>query len=82
MAVTQCILITDLHSGPDRLPGAVILKMSHGYSIKHDGNDPLVRLAEHVVGTVISEAVQPGKWLVDNVPIRAYQLYMHFQAVA
>lgn len=54
------------------LPGAVILKLSHGYSIKHEGNDPLVDLAEHVLGTVISESIQAGKWLVDNLRYRAY----------
>lgn len=54
------------------LPGAVILKLSHGYSIKHEGNDPLVDLAEHVLGTVISESIQAGKWLVDNVRFCAY----------
>lgn len=53
-----------------RLPGAVILKMSHGYSINHDGQDPLVEIADYVLCTLFSEAVQAGKWLVDTVPFR------------
>lgn len=48
--------------------------MSHGYSINHDGHDPLVEIADYVLCTLFSEAVQAGKWLVDTVPFRAYRV--------
>ena len=51
------------------LPGAIILKMSHGYTISPDGPDPLVELANEAVGTIFAEACHPGTWLVDIVPI-------------
>ena len=63
------------HDG-HRLPGAIILKVSHGYTISPDGPDPLVELADKAVGTVFSEACQAGKWLVDVIPIRMFHLIL------
>ena len=50
--------------------GAVILKLSHGYTISPEGYDTLVHLAEEALDNVLIEASIPGKWLVDIFPIR------------
>jgi len=47
---------------------ALILRISHGYSIEPEGSDPLVDIAEKGVGQ-ISMAAQPGAFLVDALPI-------------
>ena len=57
-----------------RLPGAIILKMSYGYTISPDGPDPLVELAELVVNSLFSKSCETGKWLVDIIPIRMQRL--------
>ncbi|KAL3450266.1 putative cytochrome P450 oxidoreductase OrdA-like protein [Aspergillus insuetus] len=54
-----------------KLAGAVILKIAYGYSIDYQGQDPLVDIAEESVEQ-FSLAVQPGKWLVDLLPILRY----------
>ncbi|CEL10680.1 hypothetical protein ASPCAL13795 [Aspergillus calidoustus] len=51
-----------------KLAGAVILKIAYGYSIDYQGTDPLIDLAEEAMEQ-FSLAVQPGKWLVDMLPI-------------
>lgn len=57
-----------------RLPGAIILRMSHGYTVSYEGADPFIELADNAVGTIFSEACQPGTWIVDVAPIRMYLL--------
>lgn len=51
-----------------RTIGAIVLKFAYGYSIAPDGSDPLVHLAD-VITDNFSEAVLPGKWIVDTIPI-------------
>ncbi|KAH8113547.1 cytochrome P450 [Phellopilus nigrolimitatus] len=48
--------------------GAIILKISHGYTIEPREQDPLVNLADEALAQ-FSSAVQPGAWLVDVLPI-------------
>ncbi|EIT81129.1 cytochrome protein [Aspergillus oryzae 3.042] len=48
--------------------GAVILKITYGYTVEPHGRDPLVDLAEDAVGK-FSLAMVPGAWLVDSIPI-------------
>jgi len=50
-----------------RTAGAIILMISHGYSVKeHD--DPIVDMVEAAVSQ-FSECVEPGAYLVDMVPL-------------
>ena len=68
----NCLILTEF--AVHRLPGAIILKMSYGYTISPDGPDPLVELAELVVNSLFSKSCETGKWLVDIVPIRMQSL--------
>ena len=52
------------------MAGAIILKMSHGYTIEPDGPDPLVDLADDVL-IEFSLSVNPDAWLVDILPFCA-----------
>ncbi|KAI5123170.1 hypothetical protein M0805_000871 [Coniferiporia weirii] len=47
--------------------GAIILKISHGYTIEPRAADPLVDLADEAL-VQFSIAIIPGKWLVDVMP--------------
>ena len=51
------------------LAGAIILKLSHGYTIEPKGADPLVDLADEAL-VQFSLAAAPGAWIVDVLPIR------------
>ncbi|OJJ32368.1 hypothetical protein ASPWEDRAFT_117096 [Aspergillus wentii DTO 134E9] len=51
--------------------GAVILKISYGYTIQPHTNDPLVDLANDAM-TQLSMAATPGAWLVDIIPLMKY----------
>ncbi|KLO18912.1 cytochrome P450 oxidoreductase OrdA-like protein [Schizopora paradoxa] len=51
---------------------ALILRISHGYSIEPEGSDPLVDIAEKGVSQ-ISMAAQPGAFLVDALPVCEYK---------
>ncbi|EJC98989.1 cytochrome P450 [Fomitiporia mediterranea MF3/22] len=60
---------------PDRLlqhirteAGAIILKISHGYTIEPRGRDPLIDIADETM-THFSLAAVPGAWLVDSLPL-------------
>lgn len=55
----------------DRSAGAIILKIAYGYTIRPDGTDPLVELAEQVQD-IFSLAAAPGAWLVDTLPFCNY----------
>ena len=50
-----------------RNAGAIILKISHGYTIEPKTADPLVELADEAL-IQFSLAAQPGAWLVDVLP--------------
>ncbi|TDL20082.1 cytochrome P450 oxidoreductase OrdA-like protein [Rickenella mellea] len=54
-----------------KLTGAVILKISHGYTVEAKGNDPLVDLADDAVEH-FSLSTTPGVWLVDVMPFLRY----------
>ncbi|KAL5501302.1 hypothetical protein ACEPAH_8562 [Sanghuangporus vaninii] len=51
--------------------GAIILKISHGYTIEPRGRDPLVDLADEVLDHFSRSAVA-GAWLVDTIPFLKY----------
>lgn len=48
--------------------GAVILKLTYGYTIDTTKRDPLVDVAEKALDQ-FSRAIIPGAWLVDVLPI-------------
>ncbi|KAJ3485032.1 hypothetical protein NLI96_g5229 [Meripilus lineatus] len=50
-----------------RTAGAIILKISYGYTVK-DGTDPLVDLVDHAMDQ-FSEFTRPGAFLVDVLPV-------------
>src|SRR5271154_3940074 len=52
--------------------GAIILKISHGYTIQEE-NDPLVALADRATEQ-FSLACLPGAYLVDIIPIRTFHI--------
>ena len=58
-------MVTILYS----LTGAIILKLSYGYTIEPDGPDPLVEFVDRML-VLFSVSATPGKWLVDNMPFR------------
>ena len=49
------------------MAGAIILMISHGYSVK-EYDDPIVDVVEAAVSQ-FSECVEPGAYLVDMVPL-------------
>ena len=53
----------------NRTTGAIILSISHGYTIEPENPDPLVDLADGVL-VEFSLSAQPGAWLVDVLPFR------------
>ncbi|KAF7369676.1 O-methylsterigmatocystin oxidoreductase [Mycena venus] len=67
-------LISRLHGDPEGLVknlritiGAILLRMSHGYTTRIDGNDPIVNLVE-IASQDFYQATKPGAWLVDIIP--------------
>ncbi|KAF7358162.1 O-methylsterigmatocystin oxidoreductase [Mycena venus] len=67
-------LISRLHRDPEGLVknlritiGAILLRMSHGYITRIDGNDPIVNLIE-IAAQDFYQATKPGAWLVDIIP--------------
>lgn len=50
-----------------RYSGAIILKITYGYTIDPIGTDHLVALVDEV-DSIFSESAQPGRWLVDTIP--------------
>ena len=51
--------------------GAVILRVTYGYTANPHGPDPLVDLAGRAIQTY-TEAAVPGKWVVDTMPFVKY----------
>ncbi|KAL0068246.1 hypothetical protein AAF712_004631 [Marasmius tenuissimus] len=50
--------------------GFVTMKVAYGYTIQ-DEDDHFVAIAEEA-SKIISAVTEPGKWLVDSVPILRY----------
>lgn len=59
--------VTNLYKLLRSAIGSILMRMSHGYIPKEDG-DPLITLNETAVGEFY-EANKPGVWLVDSFPI-------------
>ncbi|KAK7029905.1 cytochrome P450 [Favolaschia claudopus] len=51
--------------------GALILQLAYGYRIKENGSDPIVDLVDRGMRQ-FSDAMRPGKFLVDVLPILKY----------
>ncbi|KAK0206061.1 cytochrome P450 oxidoreductase OrdA-like protein [Desarmillaria ectypa] len=71
-------LLTKILKSPDQLEyyirkatGAIILSISHGYSINRDAPDAFVTLADECMAEA-SIAFQPGVWMVDVIPFLRY----------
>ncbi|KAF8137074.1 cytochrome P450 [Boletus edulis] len=60
----------DLSAHARRMAGSVILKISHGYSVKENG-DPLVEMANRAMRN-IAVVTSPGRFLVDLLPMLQY----------
>ncbi|RAH51118.1 cytochrome P450 [Aspergillus brunneoviolaceus CBS 621.78] len=54
-----------------REAGAVILKLTYGYVVEPKGRDAFIELAD-LSGSQFAKATEPGKWLVDTLPILKY----------
>ncbi|OBT69090.1 hypothetical protein VE03_01398 [Pseudogymnoascus sp. 23342-1-I1] len=61
----------DLFDHIRREAGSVILKITYGYTAESHGRDPFVDLAGATMEG-FSEAIIPGKWLVDIMPFLRY----------
>lgn len=64
---------TDLIQHIRKEAGAIILKLTYGYTIEPYSDDPLVDLIEKAFGH-LTLAVSPGAWLVDIIPARMLRL--------
>lgn len=42
--------------------------MMYGYSTDPSGHDPLIVLADEVIGDIFSSSCALGKWVVDILP--------------
>jgi cytochrome P450 len=60
----------DLIAHIRRTAGAIILKISHGYSVEDD-SDPFVEMADKAMFN-FSEVMVPGAFLVDFIPVLRY----------
>ena len=58
---------------------SVILKISHGYSVKGNG-DPLVEMAQMAMDN-LSETTTPGRFLVDLLPFCKFSVSLRFIVV-
>lgn len=61
----------DLFSHIKKEAGAVILKITYGYTANPHGKDPLVDMAVKTMHE-FADATVPGKWAVDIMPFRKY----------
>ena len=66
---TLNFLLIPLTNASVREAGAIILKITYGYTIEPHKPDPLVDLADKALAQ-FSAAASPGSWLVDIVPFR------------
>lgn len=62
LLVVRCLMLPDA-----RTTGAIILKLSYGYTIEPTARDPLVDLADRAILN-FSLSAAPGAWLVDILP--------------
>jgi hypothetical protein len=70
---------TDLVQHIRNEAGAIILKVTYGYTIEPHKEDPLVNLIEEAV-MQFSLAAAPGAWLVDTIPACMFWLNPHHMA--
>ncbi|KFY66563.1 hypothetical protein V496_01988 [Pseudogymnoascus sp. VKM F-4515 (FW-2607)] len=61
----------DLFDHIRREAGSVILKITYGYTAESHGRDPFVELVGETMKG-FSEAIIPGKWMVDIMPFLRY----------
>ncbi|KLO04415.1 cytochrome P450 [Schizopora paradoxa] len=54
-----------------KLSGAIILKLSHGYTVEPEKSDPLVKLGDDALHD-FSVSAQAGTWFVDILPFLQY----------
>jgi len=59
--------------------GAIILKVTYGYTTEPHKEDPLVGIIEDALAQ-FSLAAVPGVWLVDTIPARMFWLNPHHKA--
>jgi hypothetical protein len=59
-----------------RMAGSFILNLTYGIDVQ-SADDPYVQMAEHSAQG-ISDAGNPGSFLVDILPIRAFLNFPHF----
>lgn len=64
----NCAYSTSQLIPSSRLAGAIILRLAYGYNVNHESEDPLVAIVEKVAEEA-SNACEPGRWLVDIIPI-------------
>ncbi|KAH8109869.1 cytochrome P450 monooxygenase, partial [Phellopilus nigrolimitatus] len=62
---------SSLHDQIRRTAGAIILRLSHGYTIEPEGPDKLIDLADDVM-TEFMLSLTPGLWMVDVAPFMRY----------
>jgi hypothetical protein len=55
--------------------GAIILKITYGYTIEPQQQDPLVELVDSALEQFAAATV-PGAWLVDMIPARKSVQYL------
>ncbi|CCM06184.1 uncharacterized protein FIBRA_08426 [Fibroporia radiculosa] len=72
------VLLLNLMKNPEqfthhfrRYAGAVILKVTYGWTVSNTGDDQLVSLIEQAA-RLQPELVRPGRWMVDTIPLLKY----------
>ena len=63
-----------------RMASSMILKISHGYTVKEDG-DPFVEMANKVMN-IFNEITAPGRYLVDIFPICTFSEFLRSASLA
>lgn len=53
--------------------------MLYGYSTDPAGHDPLILLADEVVGDIFSSSCALGKWVVDILPFGMFAINMGYK---
>ncbi|KAK7695653.1 hypothetical protein QCA50_000289 [Cerrena zonata] len=61
----------DVHEHIRKMAGAIILMITHGYTVKEEGTDSFVSIADKVLDE-FAQATTPGAFLVDALPILRY----------
>ena len=63
-----------------RMASSVILKITHGYTVKEDG-DPFVEMANKVINN-FNDITAPGRFLVDIFPICTFPEFLRSTSLA